>query len=266
MKGLIFDIKRYAIHDGPGIRTTIFMKGCPLKCKWCHNPESISANIEKYNNVSKIGDKEFSREEEIGKYYSIEDLAVIWNKEQIFMEESNGGITFSGGEPLVQYQFLKLALQKAKQMFLHTAVDTSGLAKWETIEEILPYTDLFLFDIKHLDNQKHIETTGVSNKLILDNLVKIIKSGTETILRFPLIPRLNDDNNHINELIALMNGLKADNFNRVHILPFHKTGSSKYKRFYQKDFMANFVEPEKKQIESIRLSFESTGFQVKIGG
>src|SRR5450759_4092752 len=177
MKGLIFSIKRYSIHDGPGIRVTVFMKGCPLNCSWCHNPEGISPFPETVLQTNRIGDKEFSSNVEAGKYYTVNDILEILDKEKVFINQSKGGVTFSGGEPMIQFEFLLEALKACKEVGYHTAIDTSGYSSAENYKSIIPFTDLFMFDIKHLDEKRHIELTGVSNIGILDNYKLLLESG-----------------------------------------------------------------------------------------
>jgi len=152
MNGIIFDIKKFALHDGNGIRLTIFLKGCPLKCWWCHNPESQNIGIEKYQLIKKLDGKEIKVSENVGKTYTLSELMAIIQKEQIFFEESGGGVTFSGGEPLLQSVFLKHALIQTKIKEIHTAVDTCGFAATKNFMDIIQFTDLFLFDIKHLSD------------------------------------------------------------------------------------------------------------------
>ncbi|OYT13869.1 MAG: hypothetical protein B6I19_02890 [Bacteroidetes bacterium 4572_114] len=167
MRGIVFDIKRFAIHDGPGIRTTIFLKGCPLKCWWCHNPES--QDIKTFTDVKTIvlDGAPFEKQEEIGKLMSVEELLEIIEKESVFYDESGGGVTFSGGEPLLQHEFLLEILKALKQKNIHTTVDTCGFAKWEIFEQIIDYTDLFLYDLKHIDQKKHKLFTGADNKQMI---------------------------------------------------------------------------------------------------
>jgi pyruvate formate lyase activating enzyme len=169
------------------------MKGCPLSCWWCHNPEGISPEPETVEQIQKVGDKEFNVTEQAGKYYTADDVIGIMDKEKIFISESKGGVTFSGGEPMLQPEFLLEALRKCKSAGYHTAVDTSGYSKAESYKSILPYTDLFLFDIKHLDDTKHFQYTGVSNDLILNNLQLLLDSGKDIWIRVPVIPGINDD-------------------------------------------------------------------------
>ncbi len=168
MKGLIFSVKRYSVHDGPGIRVTFFMKGCPLSCWWCHNPEGISPFQETVVGTRRVGEKEFRFDEPVGRLYSVEEIIEIAGRDSIFFHQS-GGVTFSGGEPLVQFEFLLEALKKCKANGYNTVVDTSGYSSAENYKAIIRYTDYFLFDIKHLDNEKHIKYTGVPNHGILKN-------------------------------------------------------------------------------------------------
>ena len=188
MKGLIFSVKRYSIHDGPGIRVTFFMKGCPLNCRWCHNPEGISPFVESVNQTDRIGEHEFSRIEEVGKYYGVNEILEILDREKVFLDQSKGGVTFSGGEPMLQTEFLIEALKSCKERGYHTAIDTSGYSQNENFKSVIPLTDLFLFDIKHLDDSAHFASTGVSNILILDNYRLLLKSGKDIMIRFPVIP------------------------------------------------------------------------------
>ena len=188
MKGLIFSVKRYSIHDGPGIRVTFFMKGCPLACTWCHNPEGISRFPETINETDKVGIMEFSREEVVGNGYSTSDVIKVLEKDRIFIDESGGGITFSGGEPLLQTDFLVETLNSCKALGYHTAIDTSGYSSTKSFSSILPYTDLFLYDLKHIDNNKHIELTGVPNTRILENYKFLVQGGKDIMVRIPIIP------------------------------------------------------------------------------
>ena len=230
MKGLIFSVRKYSVHDGPGIRVTFFMKGCPLNCQWCHNPEGISPYIQEVEQTRKVGEREFRETEKAGKYYSTEEIIEILDRDKVFINQSGGGVTFSGGEPLLQPEFLLDALKECKANGYHTAVDTSGYATEDNFRSIIPYTDLFLFDIKHLDEDRHIKLTGVSNRLILSNYNLIINSGKEMMIRFPVIPGYNDEPDHLEKVRIFLNQTKSNNIKKLCLLPFHKTGSSKYTR------------------------------------
>jgi pyruvate formate lyase activating enzyme len=266
MKGLIFSVKRYSIHDGPGIRVTFFMKGCPLSCIWCHNPEGISSLPETVIQTSKVGEKEFSTTEAVGKYYSVEEILEILEKERVFINQSKGGVTFSGGEPMFQSEFLLEALTACKANGFHTAVDTSGYSTAESYKSIIPFTDLFLFDLKHLDETRHIEYTGVSNSLILDNFRLLIKSGNEIMLRVPVIPGFNDDADHLERLKQFILLTKTKSLMKINLLPFHKIGTSKYRRFNITYRMGEVNAPSKERMMELKEFFSETGIKVKIGG
>jgi len=265
MKALIFDIKRFALHDGPGIRTTLFFKGCPLQCQWCHNPESRSCSINSYNHTDRIGDKEFVTRKEIGTYYSIQELIDEARKDEVFYAESSGGITCSGGEPLQQSEFVISFLKKCKKESIHTAVDTTGYIKWEILERITTTTDLFLYDIKHLDPVQHKKFTGVDNDLILNNFKKLIERKNKTIARLPIIPGFNEDEQSMNTTIDFLSDMISENFNEVHLLPYHNIGESKYKKFNISK-KNSFNEPDSILLEEYAEKLKEKNFKVKIGG
>jgi len=266
MQGLIFSIKRYSIHDGPGIRVTFFMKGCPLSCWWCHNPEGISTESVEVVQTRKVGEKEFSEKEVAGKYYSVRDVLEILEKDKIFLQQSNGGVTFSGGEPMMQFDFLLEALKACKANGFHTAVDTSGYSSPENFREVIPFTDLFLFDIKHIDDSKHLEYTGVTNIGILDNLEMILKSRKNVMVRIPVIPGKNDDEGNLNAVRNLLSDLKCESLKRINLLPFHRIGASKYKRFNIPYRMNDTEQPSPVRMRELKEFFDETGIKVKIGG
>lgn len=266
MKGLIFSVKRYSVHDGPGIRVTFFMKGCPLACWWCHNPEGISPDQQSVFSTRKVGDREFSEKEEVGKYYSVEDILEILSKERIFFQQSGGGVTFSGGEPMLQPEFLLETLKACKSDGYHTAVDTSGYASKENYMQILPYTDLFLFDIKHLDDLKHTEYTGVSNIGIIENYRALVRSGKDIMIRIPVIPGVNDDPAHLSELRQFIKETAGENLKKINLLPFHRIGESKYRKFGMVYRMEGTQPPSSERMKELKNYFSETGIKVKIGG
>ena len=266
MKGLIFSFKRYSIHDGPGIRVTFFMKGCPLSCWWCHNPEGISPVPETVEQIHRIGEKEFRETEEAGKNYSVDDILGILEKEKIFISESKGGVTFSGGEPLHQNEFLTEVLKACRANGYHTAVDTSGYSTPENFRAVIPFTSLFLFDIKHLDDTKHVSCTGVSNSLIISNFRLLLDSGAEMFIRIPVIPGYNDDNEHLERLRSFITENKTGTLKRTNLLPFHRIGSSKYKRFNIPYRMGDLQQPSRERMNELKKYFSETGIKVKIGG
>lgn len=264
MKGMIFNIMRYAVHDGPGIRTTVFFKGCPLRCQWCHNPESIIRHQEiifREERCLRCGDcfsvcrngairREDGRfvyvrenciqcgncievcyaeaREMAGREMTTEEVMAEISKDVVFFDQSGGGVTFSGGEPLLQHEFLLSLLQSCKQKGIHTAVDTSGYVSPEILGQISPCVDLFLYDIKILDEARHRQFTGVPNRLVLDNLRRLSQWQKNVIVRLPLIPGVNDDQENIRQTGSFVASL--GNIDEIHILPYHHTGLEKYRR------------------------------------
>lgn len=241
MKATIFDIQRNSYVDGPGIRTTVFFKGCNLRCKWCHNPESqhFEKEILFYENkCTKCGrcenlsvDNEsffcFNDAKEIcGKEYTVDEVFNEFIKDKSFYETSGGGVTFSGGECMLQMDFLLEILKMCKENGIHTAVDTAGNVQWDRFEKILPYTDLFLYDIKCFSEKLHIKGTGVSNKLIIKNLKKLSeKFKGDIIIRIPVIPGFNDDSAEMKKIADFLLGLRIKD---VELLPYHEMGEHKY--------------------------------------
>lgn len=264
MQGIIFDIKHYAIHDGPGIRTTVFLKGCPLRCWWCHNPESRSKEIFSNTKQEKVNGHVVEEEETIGRQYSVVEVMKEIEKDIVFFEESAGGVTFSGGEPLAQFKFLMQVLKDCKKKDIHTCVDTSGYVEQDKITRVAEFTDLFLYDLKHFDDEQHIRFTGVSNKTILENLILLDELDKTIEIRYPLIPGVNDDEADLLRMLAFLKKLK--NNHPVSILPYHKIGSQKYKRFGIEYKMDGIKEPSKEHIEHIKKLFETAGFEITVGG
>lgn len=266
MNGLIFSVKKYSVHDGPGIRVTFFMKGCPLNCLWCHNPEGISPLPQAIEQVRKIGEREFCRSEEAGKYYTADDIAGIVRKEDIFIRQSDGGVTFSGGEPMMQTAFLAEALIACHNEGYHTAVDTSGYSTKDNFRSVLAYTDLVLFDLKHLDPEKHLALTGVPNGDIISNYLMLLDSCREMYIRIPIIPGYNDDPVHLEMLRDFIAGTKRNSLTRICLLPFHKTGASKYRRLNLPYRMEGVEQPSAERMEELKMYFSKIGIKVKVGG
>ena len=261
MKAKVIEIKHFAVHDGDGIRTTVFLKGCPLKCKWCHNPESISfdAQLAYYENkciscsecVSVCSTKAhkmvkgshmFERDlcvncgkcEKVclgdalkiyGKDMPVEELLPLLLEDKDFYESSSGGVTLSGGECLMHPDFCAELLKRLKENGVHTAVDTCGFVSRVAIDKVMPYTDIFLYDLKAYDEDVHIKCTGQSNKIILDNLKYIDSCGKQIEIRIPYVPKYNDE--QIEKIGAFLSGLK--NIVKVRVLPYHNYAGSKYK-------------------------------------
>ena len=265
MKGIIFDIKRFAVHDGPGIRTTVFFKGCPLSCHWCHNPESIIQEICTVAKSVRLGVKIFTEDEVVGREMTVEEVLSELRKEQIFMEESGGGVTFSGGEPLMQSDFLTEMLSACQAEGMHTTVDTCGYAKWKVLKKVALHTDLFLYDLKVMDTDLHTENTGVSNKIILENLSGLLKTGKKVRIRIPMIPGVSFTENNIRETIVFLKRLKSP-VEGVDLLPYHNTALHKYIRFGVENQLKEIKSVNKDELLHVKQQFEEAGFIVKIGG
>ena len=265
MTGTIFDIKRYAIHDGPGIRTTIFFKGCPLKCWWCHNPESISPKIESYSRKVMFDGIEMMTEETVGRKVTVEELWKAISKDRMFYEESGGGVTFSGGEPFMQTPFLREIAKVCKENGIHVTVDTSGQTSRENLLEVLPYVDLFLYDLKHLDEAKHKEFTGVSNNLILENLKFLTEQKKSIVVRYPVVPGYNDGVENISVMEKLIDSLNVG-AKEVHLLPYHNIATGKYQRFHIESKLKAMKSMAEEELYPLKERFEKKGYIVKIGG
>lgn len=263
MKGKIFHIKRFAVHDGPGIRTTIFFKGCPLNCWWCHNPESLDMESQQVRKIIKIGDKEFNDTEIIGKDYGLDEIMDEIEKDLVFFNESGGGVTFSGGEPMFQFDFLLALSKKCQQKAIHITLDTCGYAKLSNLKKILPYVDLILFDLKLMDDNLHKKYTGMSNKIILSNLKMLADNDKKIIVRYPLIPGVNNDKNNLEAIAAIM---KTNNVNEINILPYHNIAESKYKNLRKEYKLRDLKEPDEAEIEAATRFFRDCDFLVKVGG
>jgi len=301
MTPLIFDIKRYAINDGPGIRITIFLKGCPLSCKWCHNPESQSPAVQKLYTASKcIGARECIKVcpqdaltltpkgivtdyqqctlcgicadvcptkaiEMSGELYEVDELVEIIEKERVHIDQSGGGVTFSGGEPLMHPEFLLEMLKACGNKNLHRTVDTCGFADTETLLQVAKKTELFLFDLKHMDSAKHKKWTGVSNKLILNNLRILAETGANINIRIPLIKNVNADRKSLTEMVEFILGLPGKK-PMINLLPYHNIASNKYTRLGTKYKEFNMAEPSEKDQNRAISIFEEVGLDVEVGG
>ncbi|MFC2118682.1 glycyl-radical enzyme activating protein [Bacteroidota bacterium] len=256
MEGLIFNIQRFSIHDGPGIRLTVFLKGCPLNCWWCHNPESQSKEIEELEKVRKIGDKEIIEKEIVG--INEEELIAEIEKEKVFFEESGGGVSFSGGEPLAQHDFLLKMLRTCRGKSIHTCVDTTGYASEKVFQMIAEYVDLFLFDLKIINEKNHINFCGVSVNPILKNLTYLNNIKKNVIIRFPVIPGFTDKPDNIKEIINFLKPL--ENIRKVELLPYHRIADGKYKKFNIHNKMIDVQPPSINELNKIKDKFEKNGF------
>lgn len=263
MQGVVFDIKHYAVHDGPGIRQTIFFKGCPMRCQWCHNPESQSAQIEKYCQQNHLGEKVFMRDKKIGWVATTEELLKEIEKDVVFFEESGGGVTFSGGEPLEQFDFVYDLAYKCKERGIHTAIDTCGYAGTKQIDQLTKVIDLFLYDLKLIDSEEHYKYTGVENDLIISNLRFLDMLEQEVIVRFPLIPDITTRPENVKGMVELMSSLT--NIKKIDVLPYHNIAKEKYTRFgkpFSLDVGRNLLPAD---VTSIRQQFLKAELEVKTG-
>ena len=235
MQGRIINITRFCTDDGPGIRTTVFLKGCPLRCLWCHNPESQNPDEEYYINGEKIG-----------QTITAEEVFQEIIKDKVFYETSGGGVTISGGEPLYQPEFTTEILRRCKENNIHTAIETSGFAAESTIRKVLKYCDLVLFDIKETDKEKHLEYTGAPLGVVLQNLKTVNDSKVPFVIRLPIIPGMNDRDDHFLKVKDVAGKLA---FCRgVEIMPYHKLGEYKYQQLGTDYLCRNVDEPSKEQI------------------
>lgn len=262
IKGTIFDLKKYAIHDGPGIRTTVFLKGCPLNCKWCHNPESRCPTVESRPVRSSQGDT--SRNTTIGCTVDVESVICDIMKDEMFYDQSGGGVTFSGGEPMMQPDFLSALLDECKEYDLHTAVDTSGYAPSEDFERIRKLVDLFLFDLKLMDDAEHIEYTGVSNRLILENLVCLSENARKVVVRIPMIPDITDTRVNLEAASAFLKPLSG--IREINLLPYNRLGEDKASRFGFEDTGNRWERQSADDLELRAEWLRSSGYKVKVGG
>ena len=256
VKGRIFDIQRYSIHDGGGIRTIVFLKGCPLRCKWCCNPEGQHYNVEKMT----LGGKE----KIVGQDVTVGEIIDIVERDRIYYRRSGGGLTLSGGESLTQPDFAVALLKTAKKRGINTAMESTGFADFSVISRYLPYLDLYLMDIKHMNSAKHKEFTSQPNELILENAKKITDAGTRLIVRTPVIPTFNATKEEIGEIAKFASSLKG--VTQMHILPYHRIGTDKYKGL-NRDYSLTGIEPPSKELMNELLEVvNSYGLKGQIGG
>jgi pyruvate formate lyase activating enzyme len=263
--GIIFDIKRYAIHDGPGIRTTVFLKGCPLRCLWCHNPEGQSLQPEPIiGNTMASASAGTLEYETAGHVVSVGSVIEEIEKDILFFDESGGGVTISGGEPLMQPAFLKAILTACKERDIHTAIDTCGYASHEALDSIMDKVDLFLFDLKLMDENEHARYTGQSNRLILDNLREIVMRRKQVIIRFPVVPGITDTDENVSRLADLLSSLNT--ITCVSLLPYHKMAGSKYVKLRRPNDIERFEPPSREKLDSIKARLERRDLRVTVGG
>lgn len=257
-KGRIFDIQRFSIHDGPGIRTIVFLKGCVLRCKWCCNPESQEYRIQK---MMVQGEEKI-----IGKDVTVEEVMETVEKDRPYYQRSGGGLTLSGGESLCQPDFARDLLRAAKERGINTALESMGCAPFSVIEKILPYLDTYLLDIKHMDGEKHREFTGRSNELMLENAEKIAVTGkTNLVIRVPVIPGFNCTKKEIQDIAVFADRLAG--VKKIHLLPYHRLGQDKYEGLGRKYELEGLLPPENGQMEELREAVRMVSdLECQIGG
>jgi pyruvate formate lyase activating enzyme len=300
-KGIVFNIQRFSIHDGPGIRTTVFLKGCQLHCGWCSNPESWKRHPEILTRdikcihcgkcieacpqkaISKVEDKRVidwtkcdyclkcaevcaAKSIEVsGEEMTVARVLDTVMRDASFYKRTGGGMTVSGGEPLVQWEFARALLREGKQKGIHTALDTTGYADWEALDKVAEFTDLVLYDLKHMDPTKHKEATGVSNERILDNLTKIAaKANSHVWIRIPLIPDFNDSEAALGDICAFALTL-GGNVEKVSILPYHKFAELKYTATGREYMYREVNLLSDDRVEELKKFVESRGLKVDVG-
>lgn len=257
-KGRIFDIQRFSIHDGKGIRTIVFLKGCVLRCRWCCNPESQEYDIQTMmvQGKPKI----------IGEDITVREVMETVEKDRPYYRRSGGGLTLSGGESLCQPDFARALLRAAKEMGINTAMESMGCAPYEVIESILPYLDQYLMDIKHMNPAKHKEFTGRSNELMIENAKKIADSGmTNLVIRVPVIPGFNDRTDEIEAIAKYASQLKG--VTKMHLLPYHRLGQDKYDGLGREYLMRDVLPPSMEYMKKLKAAaVRVSGLDCQIGG
>jgi len=299
--GTVFDIKRYSIHDGPGIRTTVFLKGCSLRCLWCHNPESVDPAPELMHWPARCArcyscikacplgaiakdaaggvviDRKtcdlcgrcaeaclYDAMQVVGREMSVEDVLAEVERDRVFYEQSGGGVTLSGGDPFVQPAFAEAILDGCRKRGIRTALDTAGFSRNGVLDRLAGKTDLVLFDLKGMDEAKHTELTGVSNAPVLDNLKRLAAGRTEVWVRIPLVAGVNDDDGDIQRMIGFLSSLRT--IQKVGLLPYHPGGLEKARRIGKETHFRRFEPPSETRLAAVEAAFREAGFEVRRGG
>jgi pyruvate formate lyase activating enzyme len=293
MSNLVTNIQGYSIHDGPGIRTVVFLKGCGLECRWCSNPECISPQPEigfvralctkcgKCAEICPVGALVYEADKLpridrarcngcgrcssacsykaiilYGKEMNAEEIFDAVNRDKMFYQASGGGVTVSGGEALLHPQLVRALFEKCRQAGIHTCIETSGYAAESALRQVIPYTDYVLYDLKHMNPDKHRRYTGKPNDLILGNARIAAASGIETLFRMPLIPGVNDDLQNIKETADFLHGL-GNNSLRIELMPYHRLGKGKYDSLDRPYCLPDVLSPEPEYLETVKNTFEA---------
>ncbi len=256
----IFKIQRFSIHDGPGIRTTLFFQGCPLTCRWCHNPESQAMGLA----PGKSSGKSSGKFPGTSPGQLVEILVKEIEKDRIFYDDSGGGVTFSGGEPLACPELLLPLIEACRDREIHTCLDTSGFAPFEILKAAAAKADLVLFDIKIIKDRDHLAFTGKPVSRILENLKALSTLKVNLKLRFPLIPNMTDRRENIGQIIDFLT--RETRYRDIHILPFHTIAEGKYEMLKMKNELKHISPPTREHVDKVRQTFESAGFKTTIGG
>ncbi len=256
IKGRIFDIQKYSVHDGPGIRTIVFLKGCAFRCRWCCNPESQEYGIQTMNVDGK--------EKIVGRDVTVGEVMAEIVKDFPYYRRSGGGLTLSGGESLLQPEFAVALLKACKDYGINTAMESTGFAPFDTIKKYLEYLDLYLMDIKHMDRLKHMEFIGKPNDVVLENAPLIAEHAKKLIIRVPVIPTFNDTEEEIRAIAQFATSLP--NVNELHLLPYHPYGTDKYRWLGREYKLSHITPPSDAKMQRLLSVVKAEGLKSQIGG